>query len=200
MFHVKHFPRRNPEIDEMIRKYAGLLCEWGAKMNLTRGDGIDLYRRHILDCAQILDFLPKNNLIVDVGSGAGLPGIVLAIYGLDNVLLCEKSFKKCVFLADARAALGLNFEIYNGNIYDLSNMHAANLEIAMVSRAFGKLEALLCLMLKIGAKSGIFHKGKSYRDELHEARKSFSFNYEINSSATHSDGVIIKIGEVRALR
>jgi 16S rRNA (guanine527-N7)-methyltransferase len=175
-------------------------------MNLVqRGSVKMIMNRHIEDCEQICRYLNKEDVIIDVGSGAGLPGIVLSIYNFQSVILCEKSYKKSVFLHEARSKLGLNFAIYNGNVYNFSarqfliqDIRCDNVILCdalqgciLVSRAFGSLAKLLDIMCKITALKGIFHKGKKYMIEIAEAQMYFEFDYNVKQSATNINGVVI---------
>jgi 16S rRNA (guanine(527)-N(7))-methyltransferase RsmG len=159
--------------------------------------------RHIMDCEQICRYIDKDDVVVDVGSGAGLPGIVMSICGFPNVILCEKSRKKCVFLHEARAKLKLNFEIFNRNIYDFSRDELleryGNLspKCTMVSRAFGDIAKLLDVMCKTSIEKGVFHKGKRYLEEIEVARNSFEFDNSIVPSTTSDDGVIVTLFNCR---
>src|SRR5262249_1300060 len=86
-----------------LEAYAGLLTRWSARINLVGRDTVaDLWRRHILDSAQLLAFVPEPaRSIVDLGTGAGLPGLVLAIRGVPGVELIEADSRKCAFLREA---------------------------------------------------------------------------------------------------
>ena len=80
-------------------KYIELLNNWNKRINLVQADTLrDVKTRHIDDSLQLAPYLPKNGTIFDIGSGAGLPGIILAIAGFDNIVLIEKDIKKSVFL------------------------------------------------------------------------------------------------------
>ncbi|MDR3224528.1 MAG: 16S rRNA (guanine(527)-N(7))-methyltransferase RsmG [Holosporales bacterium] len=185
----------------MINEYVRILSLWNAKMNLVQYKTLnDVYRRHIADSEQICEFFAPNldgNIVVDIGSGAGLPGVVLAIKGVHNIILCEKNSKKCVFLAEVKSKLKLNYKIYNGDIYKLAQVKGSKHKIIFVSRAFGSLNKLIDIMYKFNADEGIFHKGESYVDEIKIAEKEFEFHKQIFESAVNNKSVIIKIDNVR---
>jgi 16S rRNA (guanine527-N7)-methyltransferase len=177
-----------------------MLLKWGRRMNLVHcANPEEIYTRHILDCAQIAELLHKDDLIIDVGTGAGLPGIILSILGFNNVLLCEKNLKKCIFLTEVRSIIGLSFEICNGDVWQ-QNVSRETFCVTLVSRAFDKMEKLLALMVKIGATTGVFHKGISYQRELEAAKEQFLFDCEIKNSTTRDGCVIIKVMNVKSLR
>src|SRR5882724_11473474 len=94
---------------ERLRRYAEMLVKWQKSINLVSPESSkDLWRRHMLDSAQLQGFLPPEpQSLVDMGSGAGFPGLVLAILGVPNVHLIESDARKCVFLAEAARATSL---------------------------------------------------------------------------------------------
>src|SRR5215470_7749459 len=95
-----------------LRRYADLLVKWQRSINLVAADSLDdLWRRHMLDSAQLYRLLPPGDCrIIDLGSGAGFPGLVLAAMGARDVHLVESDSRKCVFLAEAARACGLQAE------------------------------------------------------------------------------------------
>jgi 16S rRNA (guanine527-N7)-methyltransferase len=184
---------------EAFSKYVSMLIKWGRKINLVHfSSREEIYTRHIFDSAQIAGLLHKDDLIIDIGTGAGLPGVVLSILGFNNVILCESNIKKCAFLMEVKIAIGLNFEIYNGDAWGF-NVSRETCDVVMVSRAFGKMGELLALMIKTKVATGVFHKGISYLEELESARKSFLFDCEIKDSLTKEGCAIIKVMNVRPL-
>lgn len=196
MFHVKHFRKMTQE--ELIQKYIENLISWNKHINLVQEDTLsNVYDRHIKDCKQISKFLNKDDHIIDVGSGAGLPGIILSILGYKNVTLCEKNYKKCIFLHDTKSKLELNFQVYNGDIfeYKVPEINLAN--SVLVSRAFGALEKLLRVMEKLNVSRGTFHKGKTHQSELDAASDAYQFRYEAVQSEAEPESVILNITEVR---
>jgi 16S rRNA (guanine527-N7)-methyltransferase len=91
------------ETIERLSAYAALLVKWQARINLVSASTLeDLWRRHMLDSAQLLPLLPEGTTsVIDLGSGAGFPGLVLAILGIPEVHLIESDQRKCVFLTEA---------------------------------------------------------------------------------------------------
>jgi 16S rRNA (guanine527-N7)-methyltransferase len=145
--------------------------------------------------------LHVEDFVIDVGSGAGFPGIIMSIYGFKNVVLFEKNFKKSVFLNTIKARLGLGFEVVNEDIYNFSKIknvpRGTFRDFVMVSRAFGKLSQLLEIMLQIKADKGIFHKGTQYKEEIIKSSEVFDYKFETQASVTNSSSVIITVYEVR---
>ena len=188
--------------NELIDSYLSILRTWNKKINLVQSNTLSFaFERHIKDSMQICDMLNKDDLIIDIGSGAGLPGVILAIYGFENIILCEKNFKKSVFLKTVKSKLNLNFEVFNDDIYKFLKNQYASLgtykKCVAVSRAFGSLTVLVDIMLKLEIESGIFHKGERCQEEINEALECFDFNYKLTKSVTSDNGVIISVSEIR---
>ena len=196
MFHEKHF--YNMKQDELMRQYVEHLIKWNKYINLVQYETLnDVYERHIADCMQINKFLAKDDFIVDVGSGAGLPGIILSILGYENIILCEKNYKKCIFLHDMKATLKLDYSIFNGDIFEYRVPEQKLKNTVLVSRAFGALEKLFGIMEHLNVSRGTFHKGRTYKNEIEEASQKYEFECKVEPSETASDGVILNVSEVR---
>ena len=157
-----------------------------------------IWTRHILDSAQIEKILPKENdnyITVDVGTGAGFPGMVLAAMGRKDLLLCDKSTKKSIFLNAVAKECNLRVKIYNDRI---ENLKVSNVR-TIISRAFSPLKSLIlkvrhCLCYDTTL---ILHKGRTYMKEIIEAKSLFCFNYKCYDSATNSDAKILKIDNIK---
>ena len=118
--------------------YANMLREWSERMNLVAPSTLnDIENRHIADSAQLADVLPKNVNIIDLGSGAGFPGIVLAIMGW-NVVCIESIGKKVSFLNAVKTELNLtNLTIYHGRVEDyVRHLPAKSDKFVFTARAF----------------------------------------------------------------
>ncbi len=196
MFRVKHFEDMTQE--ELIRLYIEHLIKWNQYINLVQYNSLnDVYERHITDCMQINKFLTKDDYIIDVGSGAGLPGVILSMSGYKNVILCEKNYKKCIFLHDIKSKLKLDYAIFNGDIFEYQVPEQKLKSAVLVSRAFSSLEKLLSVMERLKVSRGTFHKGRTYKNEIEEASQVYHFEFEIEPSQTAPDSVILNISEVR---
>ena len=184
--------------DKKINEYIDNLKLWNSKVNLVSRDDIDdIYTRHILDCMQTSKYLNKGDNIIDVGSGAGLPGVILSIMGYEHVTLCEKNYKKCIFLYDIKDKLGLKYNVYNGDVYKYTISKESRETSVLVSRAFASLSTLLDIMIQLEVDRGVLHKGESYNVETKIAQKEYHFNYEVHKSETDAKGVILAINSVR---
>ncbi len=191
----------NPDEDTIykLKKFVSMLGEHQKNLNLIGKSTIaNIWTRHILDSAQIEKILPKENdnyITVDVGTGAGFPGMVLAAMGRKDLLLCEKSTKKNIFLNAVAEECNLKVKMYNDRI---ENLRASNIR-TIISRAFAPLKSLIlkvrhCLCYDT---SLVLHKGRTHMKEIIEAKSLFSFNYECYDSATNSDAKIIKIDKIK---
>lgn len=182
-----------------LKKFISILNEYQKKMNLIGRSTLPyIWTRHILDSAQIEKFLPKEDkkyITVDVGTGAGFPGIVLAALGRQDILLCEKSKKKNLFLNTVIKECKFEVNIYNDRI---ENLRVGNIR-TIVSRAFSPLKTFLLNLKNCICHDSILvlHKGKTYMEEIIEAKKIFRFNYKCYSSFTNFDAKILKINNVR---
>ena len=108
-----------------LSEYKKILIKENENMNLIgKSTLIDLDERHFLDCIQIVKYLPQHEKsIMDIGTGAGLPGIILSIIGFRNLHLVEKSPKKSSFLENCKLRLGLNYVVHNKPISEISNLN-----------------------------------------------------------------------------
>ena len=191
----------NPNADTIykLKKFVNMIVDYQKNMNLIGKSTMpNIWKRHILDSAQIEKFLPKENknyITVDVGTGAGFPGMVLAAMGRKDLLLCEKSTKKNIFLNAVAKECNFRVKMYNDRI---ENLRASNIR-TIISRAFSPLKSLIlkvrhCLCWDTTL---ILHKGKTYMKEIIEAKSLFCFNYECYDSVTNSDAKILKINNIK---
>ena len=131
--------------DEKFLIYENLLCEWQSRMNLVAPSTLDNIRvRHIDDSLQIIDLVPMDSVVIDLGSGAGFPAVPLAILGRD-VFAIESIGKKCNFLNAVKDELDLkNLTIVNDRIENIIKKITNNKsKIVITARAFASLEKIL---------------------------------------------------------
>ena len=197
------FTRVSRETIISLKKYEDALIKANKTMNLVGNSTIeDIWSRHFLDSVQVIDFIDKNdNTLVDLGSGAGFPGLVLAITLKDRkiplkIKLIEKSPKKVKFLRDMISKLNLDVEVINQNI--LENPKKL-LEDVFVARAFKPLKIILQL---IHSKAENWKKifvflGKTGKTELLEASKSWYIEYKQRESVTSNDSTVIEINRLK---
>ena len=157
--------------------------------------------RHILDSAQIVDFVDLNsNTTCDLGTGGGMPGLIVAIAmkKIKNTMkinLYEKSHNKCVFLKDVSKKLNLNTEIIHKDIFTVKNIETGTI----MSRAFKPMPVILNLVRENFKKykNIIFFMGSSGKKILNETLKEWELDYEVKKSLTNDDSFILNIRKIR---
>ena len=157
--------------------------------------------RHIIDSAQIIDFVDLNsNTTCDLGSGGGMPGLIIAIVmkkikNTMKVNLYEKSFHKCVFLKEVSKKLNLNTEIIHKDIFTVKNIE----EGTIMSRAFKPMPVILNLVNQNFKeyKNIILFMGKTGRKILNETLKKWDLDYEEKKSLTSNDSFILNIKKIK---
>jgi 16S rRNA (guanine527-N7)-methyltransferase len=182
------------ETEERLRAFADLLVRWQTRINLVGPATLkDLWRRHILDSAQLFPLLPSGP-VLDLGSGAGFPGLVLAILGAAPVHLVESDQRKCAFLREAARITGTEAVIHACRAEALAPFPVA----AITARALAPLPRLLVLaapFLKPGTRC-LFLKGRGSEHELTEAAKDWMMTVERIPSRSDPRGFIVSLSEV----
>ena len=186
-----------------LKKYEEILIKANKSLNLIGKSTINqIWQRHFLDSVQVIDFIDKNDkTLMDIGSGAGFPGLVLAIVLKDRkiplkVKLVEKSPKKTKFLKSLIHQLDLDVEIINQNILEKQKKLS---EDVFVARAFKPLKIIMELIhnnAKNWKKIFIF-LGKTGKNELLEASKIWDIEYKQRVSVTSNDSIIIEINKLK---
>ncbi|MBL9035389.1 MAG: 16S rRNA (guanine(527)-N(7))-methyltransferase RsmG [Rhodospirillaceae bacterium] len=182
-----------------LETYAGLLVKWQAKINLVGPATLpDLWRRHFLDSAQLLPLLPAApGVLVDLGSGAGFPGLVLAIMSEWRVHLVDSDQRKCAFLRQVALDTGVNTRVA---------IHAQRFEAVagykaeiVTARACAPLEALLGYALPFLGENGrcLFLKGAQAEEELTAAEADWNMQVERRPSLTDPAGTILVIEQLK---
>ena len=202
MFHMKQFQRETCVSDQILLRievYGSLLEKWQKKLNLI-GDNsvVDLWNRHFFDSAQLLPLLPRLDCsTLDLGSGAGFPGLILAIMGNTNVTLVESDSRKCAFLKEVIRSTNISssVRVENSRIEDLSNYQVD----VITSRALAPLERLLELSEPFVSEDTLclFLKGKIADEELIQADKGWKMLVSKIQSKSCLTGVILKLEDVK---
>ncbi len=180
-----------------FQQYADTLREWSAKMNLVAPSTLDdIATRHFADSAQLADVLPRDVRIADLGSGAGFPGVVLAILGW-NVTCIESIGKKAAFLNELKTRLDLpNLTVFHGRVEDFVKKIPANTgDLVFTARAFAPLIKILDYVAKTKCRLFLL-KGREIQSEIATAKAKYRFDYELVPSRT-GDGYIIIIKNCR---
>ena len=183
-----------------FKAYASMLVEWNSRMNLVAASTIPaLWTRHIADSAQLMPFIPDStSVLVDLGSGAGFPGLVLAILGVPEVHLVESIGKKAKFLAEVAKELDLNVIVHNDRAEKIRDLKAD----VITARAVTALPDLLSMAKPFMEKDSLalFLKGEKADAELTEARKYWTFTCKSQPSQTEPSGAVLAISQLKILR
>lgn len=181
---------------EKFNRYAEMLRDWSTRMNLVAPSTLgDIEKRHFADSAQLADVLPSGAHVIDLGSGAGFPGVVLAILGW-QVVCIESIGKKVAFLTAVKEALKLNnLTIYHGRVENYVSALPQDEKIVFTARAFAPLIKILDYVAKT-KKTLFLLKGREISAEIETAHKKYKFDYDLVPSKT-GDGNIIIIKKYR---
>ena len=197
------FTQVSRETITSLKKYEKILIKANKTLNLVGKSTIEnIWSRHFLDSVQVIDFIDKNDkTLVDMGSGAGFPGLVIAIMFKDRkfplkIKLIEKSPKKVKFLRNLINELNLDVEVINQNILEDPKKL---LDDVFVARAFKPLKIILELIHKKAKnwKKIFVFLGKSGKNELLDASKSWDIEYKQRVSVTSSDSRVIEINRLK---
>lgn len=184
---------------DRLRTYAELLEKWQARINLVGPATLpDLWRRHMLDSAQLFPLLPpRTPRIADIGSGAGFPGLVLAIMGVPDVHLVESDLRKGTFLREVARQTAAPVTVHSARIETLTDLKAP----VVTARALAALPKLLDLAVPLLESNGecVFLKGQNIEEELTSARKIWIFEEDRSPSRSDPSGIVLRVREVRPL-
>ena len=196
------FTQVSRETITSLKIYENLLIQANKGLNLIGHSTINqIWTRHFLDSSQVIDFVDKNDeAMVDIGSGAGFPGLIIAILAKDRkiplkIKLIEKSPKKVKFLKDVITKLKLDVKVSNENILEQDNELNEDL---IISRAFKPLKIILELIHKKAknCKKIFIFLGKTGQNELLRVSKNWDIEYKQRVSVTNSDSIIIEINNL----
>lgn len=177
--------------------YCDLLLKWQKQINLISNDTIqDVWRRHFLDAAQLINHLPPSGQpVIDMGSGGGFPGMVVAIMKPElDMHLLESDKRKTIFLKEVARATNTTVSIHHGRIED-NRVGKAGL---VLSRACADISQLLSWSESYVSHETIsyFHKGKNYATELQEAEATWQFDRVIHASVTDPQSAIVQLSNI----
>ena len=202
MFHVKPATEAalavSRETEETLRAFVDLLLQWNRRVNLISARSAeDVWRRHVLDALQLVPLMPLATTgVVDMGSGAGFPGLVLAMAAGCEAHLIEADKRKAAFLTHVAARLGIS----------KVSVHAVRIEDAelprtplVTARALAPLPTLLNYAHRLLTPNGValFPKGKRAEEELTTASRDWMMHVERFSSRTDPASTIFRISEIR---
>ena len=190
------------ETMELLNVYHDLLVEWQSKFNLVSNSSLQYaWNRHFEDSVQLYEYIPKNTVsLIDFGSGAGFPAMVLAIIAKEktpylNFTLVESIKKKTLYLNEVALKTGVSVNIINDRI---ENIKKQKYDV-ITSRAMTSLNDLLKYAYPFCHKQTvcIFPKGKNYSSELAEAHKTWKFKCDIKQSKVSDEGKILIVTDIQ---
>lgn len=186
---------------DKLSAYADLLLKWQKAKNLVANSTLeDRWRRHFLDSAQMARHMQKcfdgkSLTMLDIGSGAGFPGLVLSIMGVGTAHMVEANGRKCVFMNHVVRATGADAYVHNVRIEALS---AFDVDV-VISRACAKVDQLLSWSWPFISDSTELWllKGDSAEEELTQAKASWNMNVERFESLSSEAGVILRLNQIK---
>ena len=196
------FTQVSRETITSFKKYETHLIKSNKTLNLIGKSTINqIWLRHFLDSSQVIDLIEKNHKsLIDLGSGAGIPGLVIAILAKDRqipikIKLIEKSVRKASFLRETIANLNLEVEVQNHNV--LVQPYKLNADL-IIARAFKPLKIILQFLNNKSTnwKKIFLYLGKTGKSELVQASKSWDIEYKQRVSITSSDSIVIEINKL----
>lgn len=182
---------------EKLLTFEILLCKWNTTINLV-GNTQTIWERHILDSLQLSEYLPLKGVLADIGSGAGFPGLILAMLrgpqDAPDVHLIESDARKCQFLLEAARLTDTPVTIHNARAETVSLKNV----VAITSRACASLQELLSLSERWLQADTIcvFPKGQSGMAEVEAARETWQFTLAEKPSCTEENSVIYLLSEI----
>ena len=189
------------ETIDSLCEYESMLSKWNSKINLiSKNTFTDIWNRHFLDSGQIIKHVDASRKRwVDVGSGAGFPGLVVALLLRERkidceLILVEKSTKKVFFLNEVIRKLDLKVKVINDDIGTIDPLRAD----ILTARAFSELNNLIQIAHVHRKASGIclFLKGENYRFELDKTLNYWFFDYDVFDSLSNPSGKIIRVKNI----
>jgi 16S rRNA (guanine527-N7)-methyltransferase len=187
-----------------FENYISMILENNKKINIISQNTASkkaIIDRHIIDSAQIIDFINLNSTIAtDLGSGSGMPGIIVAIILKNmnnnmNIHLYEKSYHKSQFLEEVSQKLNLKTKVFQKNIFEIKNLETGTI----MSRAFKPMPVVLDLVYENFSKykNLIFFMGKSGKKVFENSKKKWEMEYEEKKSLTSKDSFLVNIKKIK---
>ena len=195
---IENYNLNKRQID-LINKYLKKLTESNQKYNLVGPSTInEAWDRHINDSLQLSEYIiKKNSSIIDLGTGAGLPGAILSIFGYTNILLIDSKMKKINFIKEFAYENRIEIKTICTRVEKINNQKFD----FIVCRALAPLVKLLDYSLFFTKKntSLLFLKGRNVKKEIEDAKKTFNFKYDIFPSNSDGGGFVLKIKKYKKL-
>lgn len=179
-----------------LQGFVALLGKWQRSINLVAAGTLpDIWRRHMLDSAALFPLIPASaRTLVDLGSGAGFPGLVLAIMGMPEVHLIDSDARKCAFLAEAARRFAPGARVHRGRIEAIAPIPAD----VVTARALAEIDELLNYAKRFLKPDGVclLLKGSRAEDELTRARQRWRMTVEAFPNPADSSGKILRIKDL----
>lgn len=184
----------NAEQRNRLQIYYELLQKWQRAINLVSAGTLnDFWTRHVADSLQLLPHL-QGKLLLDMGSGGGFPGMVLAIVSDFNVTCLDSDNRKIQFLSEVARLTGTKLNLVNQRVENFSHDQTID---TVCARGFAELKMLLQYTLQHSAINyGVFLKGKNVEKEIEEAQKFFDFQYDMYPSKVSENSWIVVVSSV----
>lgn len=185
------------ETIDLLKQYQELIIKWNKKTNLvSKSTIVDLWYRHIVDSLQLIKYIDDQEIhLVDVGSGAGFPGIVMSLAGIKEVTLIEANTKKASFLSYIASVSTNKINVIN------KRAECVNIDCDIItSRACANIKDTLALTHQYTLRDKyLILKGLTYQHEIDTAQQAWTFDYETYPSLTSIDGVVVKMNKINKL-
>ena len=195
---IKNYNLKKNQVD-LIDIYISKLKKSNTIHNLVGPSTIDLaWDRHINDSLQLCDYILKRDAsIIDMGTGAGLPGVILHIFGYTNILLIDSKMKKINFIKEFSLENNMKIKSICTRVEKIKSQKFD----FIICRAFAPLTKLLYYSLLFSKKntSLLFLKGRNVMKEIDEAKQIFNFKYQLFPSQSDGDGFVLKINQFKKL-
>jgi len=190
------------ETFDRLKVFEDIVSKWNGSINLvSRGSLSDIWTRHIIDSCQLFVH-GRGDRWLDLGSGGGFPGCVVAILSNElapnrTVTMVESDLRKATFLRQALRETGVSGHVLSRRIEDTPPHQATTIS----ARALKDLSSLLCFQQKHGSDDtvGVFPKGKTWKEEVDTAKERWQFEFEIIKSETNAEAVILKTTGVQGV-
>ena len=194
---INEYKLTKKQID-LIDKYIEKLIRNNQQYNLVgRSTITNVWDRHINDSLQLSEYIAKKSTIIDLGTGAGIPGVILSIIGYHNILLVDSKLKKINFIREFATENSIQIKTICTRVEKIKNQKFDTI----VCRAFAPLSKLLDYSLFFTKKntSLLFLKGRNVNNEIKDAKKLFTFKYDLFPSKSKGDGFVLKINNFKRL-
>lgn len=176
------------EIQQKLEIYKELLFKWQKSINLVSNSSLnDFWNRHVLDSYQLIPYI-HGNKVLDVGSGGGFPGMVLALTENFDVTCVDSDSRKMIFLGEVARLTQTKVTLVTDRVERMPDCEFDT----VCARGFADLKTLLSIMMFKG-RYGVFLKGEKIRKEISEAEKDYDFSYNLYQSTSNASGTIITV-------